>query len=190
MVKEELNQEEKLFESAVKTERFVKKYKIPLVSVVVAVVLVLVGNTLYQSSVSSAITASNEAYLTLLTSPDDAQAQKILKENNQALYDAYMLNTALKAKDEASLVSLSTSSSDVVADLSKYELAAMKKDKEALNAYALKQDAILKDLAILNEAVLLLQDNKIDEAHARLKLIDQQSSLQKVVTLLQHYGVK
>lgn len=190
MVKEELNQEEKLFETAVKTERFVKKYKMPLISVVVAVVVVLIGNSIYQANVSSSITASNEAYLTLLTSPEDTQAAKTLQDNNAALYDAWKLSTALKAKDEASLETLTSSSSDVVADLAKYELAAMQKDKKALNEYALKQDAILKDLAILNEAVLLMQEGKTEEAQARLKLIDEKSSLQKVVTLLQHYGVK
>jgi len=190
MVKEELSQEEKLFESAVKTERFVKKYKMPLISILVAVVVVLIGNSIYQAKVSSAVTASNEAYLTLLTSPEDTEAAKALKDNNEALYDAWKLNTALKAKDEASLEGLTSSSSEVVADLAKYELAAMQKDKKALNAYALNQDAILKDLAILNEAVLLMQDGKTEEAQERLKLIDETSSLQKVVTLLQHYGVK
>ena len=190
MVKEELNQEEKLFESAVKTERFVKKYKMPLISALVAIVVVIIGNSIYQSNVSSAITASNKAYLTLLTSPEDTQAAKTLEDNNKALYDAWQLNTALKAKDEASLSTLTSSSSAVVADLAKYELAAMQKDKKALNEYALKQDAILKDLAILNEAVLLMQEGKTAEAQERLKLIDEKSSLQKVVTLLQHYGVK
>ncbi|MDF1881361.1 hypothetical protein JHD50_08615 [Sulfurimonas sp. MAG313] len=98
MVKEELNQEEKLFESAVKTERFVKKYKTPLVSTLVAVVLVLVGKSAYDMNVQNSITSSNEAYLTLLESAEDTSAAKILKENNRALYDGWQLQVALKAK--------------------------------------------------------------------------------------------
>jgi len=190
MVKEELNQEEKLFESAVKTERFVKKYKMPLLSTLIAIIVVLVGNSIYQVSVQNAISASNEAYMTLQENADDTEAAKVLEKNNIALYDGWRLQVALKAHDQESLTSLKSSSSAVVADLAKYELAALNKDKKALNEYALKQDAVFKDLAILNEAVLLMQEGNTAEAKTRLNMIDEKSSLQKMVKLLQHYGVK
>lgn len=190
MVKEELNQEEKLFESAVKTERFVKKYKMPLISIVSAIFVVLVGNSVYQASLSSDQTASNEAYITLLQDPTDTKAASVLEDKNSALYDAWKLQTALSNKDEAALTSLKSSSSPIVSDLATYESAALKRDKEALNEYALNQEAVLKDLAILNEAVLLMQEGKTQEAQERLKMIDDKSPLQKIVTLLQHYGVK
>lgn len=190
MVKEKLNQEEKFFESAVKTERFVKKYKMPLISVCVAVIVVIVGNSLYQTKLSQTISESNAAYLTLLSSPTDAQAGQTLKETNSELYDAWQLKLALEGQDETKLESLKSSSSDVISDLATYELATLKKDKSALNDYALNQDAILKDLAILNEAVLLMQEGKTAEAKARLSLIDEDSSFKKMVDLLQHYGVK
>jgi len=190
MVKDELNQEEKLFESAVRTERFVKKYKMPLLSVIFAVVVVIIGNTLYQANLAETISKSNAAYLTLLASPDDAEASTVLKETNPSLYDAWQLKLALAGQDEAKLEALKSSSSDVVSDLATYELAALKKDKAALKDYALNQDAILKDLAILNEAVLLMQEGKTAEAKERLSLIDEDSSFKKMVALLQHYGVK
>lgn len=190
MVKDELNQEEKLFESAVKTERFVKKYKMPLISTLVAIVVVLIGNSLYQASRAEAISASNEAYLVLQENADDAQAANTLKENNIALYDGWKLQVALKAGDKEGLKSLTSSSSAVVADLAKYELATLNKDQAALNEYALNQDAVFKDLAILNEAVLLMQEGKVAEAKTRLSLIDEKSSVQKMVKLLQHYGVQ
>lgn len=189
MVKEELNQEEKLFESAVKTERFVKKYKMPLISVISAIIVVLVGNSIYQVSLSNAQTASNEAYNTLLKDPSNTKAASILEDKNSALFDAWKLQTALSNNDEKALETLTSSSSPVVADLAAYELAALKKDKAALNEYALKQESVLKDLAILNEAVLLLQEGKTQDAHERLKMINDKS-LEKTVTLLQHYGVK
>ena len=46
MVKEELTSEEKFFEKAVVTEKFVKKYRKPLIGVVVAIVLIVVGDML------------------------------------------------------------------------------------------------------------------------------------------------
>ena len=190
MVKEELSQEEKFFAGAVQTERFVKKYKLQLISVVVAVVFVLIANSIYQANAQQAIDSSNEAYLTLLTNSDDSEAAEVLKENNPALYDAWQFKMALKKGDEAGLKKLTASSSNVVADLASYELAALKKDKTALNEYALNQDAILKDLAVLNEAVLLMKEGKTEEAKTRLALIDETSSLKKLAMLLQHYGIK
>ncbi len=190
MVKEELNQEEKLFESAVKTERFVKKYKMPLISIVVTVIVVLIGNSVYQASKAQSIAASNEAYMTLLAQPDNSEAEKVLQENNPALYDAWKFQRAVQADDKAGLESLTSSRSNVIADLASYELAAANKDKSALNAYALNQKAVLKDLAILDEAVLLMQEGKSAEAKARLALIDERSPLKKLSMLLQHYGVE
>ena len=190
MVKEELNQEEKLFESAVKTERFVKKYKMPLISIVITVIVVLIGNSIYQANKAQSIAKSNEAYMTLLAQPDDGEAEKTLEENNPALYDAWKFQRALQADDKAGLESLTSSKSSVIADLASYELAAINKDKKALNAYALNQQAVLKDLAVLDEAVLLMQEGKTAEAKARLALIDERSPLKKLAMLLQHYGVQ
>lgn len=190
MVKEELNQEEKLFESAVRTERFVKKYKMPLLSVVATIIVVLVANSVYQMNKAASISKSNEAYMTLLAQPEDSVANNVLQENNPALYDAWKFQRALKANDEAALESLKASSSSVISDLASYELAALKKDKTALNEYALQQGSVLKDLAILDEAVLLMQENKTAEAKARLALIDEGSPLKKLAMLLQHYGVQ
>jgi len=190
MVKEELNQEEKLFESAVKIERFVKTYKMPLISIFGAILFVILGDSVYQANLASAKTASNDAYTLLLKDPSDAKAASVLEDNNPSLYNAWKLQIALKDKDIKALESLKISSSDIVADLASYELATIQKDKAALNEYSLEQDAVLKDLAILNEAVLLMKEGKIEEAHTRLKMIDTRSPLHKTVNLLEHYGVK
>lgn len=190
MVKEELSQEEKLFAGAVKTERFVKKYKMPLISALVSILVVIIGNSIYQINLENSIERSNEAYMTLLSKPEDNAAKEVLKEENPSLYDAWQFKRAIEQQDEAALQSLSSSSSDVIADLSRYELAALKKEKSALNEYALNQKSILKDLAILDEAVLLMQEGKTEEAKVRLGMIDEQSSVKKMAMLLQHYGVK
>lgn len=190
MVKEELSQEEKMFESAVKTERFVKKYKMPLIGAIVAIVVVIVGNTLYQANINNKMVSSNAAYMTLLNSPSDAAASKTLQENNAPLYDAWRFQVALKASDEKVLQELSSSKNKTVSDLASYELAAMKKDAAALNRYSQNSDAILKDMALLDEAVLLMQEGKVKEAQERLRKIDEKSTVKQTAMMLQHYGVK
>lgn len=190
MVKEELNQEEKMFENAVRTERFVKKYKMPLIGALTAIVVVLVGNTLYQANVESKIASSNEAYMKLLKSPTDAQAIKTLKENNSALYDAWQLKLALENGDKTKLESLKSSKYSVVSDLAFYESATLNKDTSALNIYTKKENAIYKDMALLDASVLLMQAGKTEEAKEKLSEIDNKSSLKKTAQMLQHYGVK
>ena len=190
MVKEELNQEEKMFENAVKTERSVKKYKSPLIGALVAIVVVLVGNSIYQVNIENKMLDSNAAYMTLLTSPTDSAAMKILKENNAPLYDAWKLQVAVADSDEKILQELSSSQNKTVADLASYEVAALKRDAAALNSYAQKKDAILKDMALLDEAVLLMQEGKTEEAHKYLNTIDDKSTVKKTALMLQHYGVK
>ncbi len=190
MVREELNQEEKMFENAVRTERFVKKYKTPLLSAIVAIIVVLVGNSIYQANLESKMINSNAAYMTLLSTPTDTNAMKVLKENNAPLYDAWKLQVAIADSDEKTLQELSGSKNQTISDLATYEVAALKKDVQALNAYAQSKEAMLKDMALLDEAVLLMQAGKTEEAHQRLNLIDEKSSVKKTAMILQHYGVK
>lgn len=190
MIKDELSQEEKFFASAVQTERFVKKYKTPLIGAIVAAVVVVSANALYQVKVDGEVERSNAAYTTLQKTPADEAAIAQLKEDNPPLFEAWSLQQAMEKQDMEALKKLTTSSSPVISDVATYQLATMEKDAAALNAYALNQNAVFKDLAIFNEAVLLIEQGKADEAKARLKLIDEKSSLYKMVTMLQHYGVK
>ncbi|MBN2781994.1 MAG: hypothetical protein JXQ66_02010, partial [Campylobacterales bacterium] len=59
MVREELNSEEKFFEKAVMTERFVSKYKKPLIGLVSVVILVAVSSITYDSYKNNKIESAN-----------------------------------------------------------------------------------------------------------------------------------
>ena len=63
MVKEELNSEEKFFEKAVMTEKFVKKYKNIMIGAVVAVVVLVSANLIYESNNNANIEEANMAFL-------------------------------------------------------------------------------------------------------------------------------
>ena len=54
----------------------------------------------------------------------------------------------------------------------------------------MKQNAIYKDLALVQNAILYINKNEIDKAHQELKKVPQNSALNKIVLALQHYGVK
>jgi len=190
MVREELSTEEQFFEQAVKTERFVKKYKKPLIAAVAAIVLAAGGTIAYDAYVGSERAAANSAYLTLQSDPQNQAALQTLKTNAPLLYDAWRMAEAVKAGDAQTLRGLSASASAEVADVSAYEAAAMDKDAKALADYTYRQGAVYKEMALIDEAVLLLQSGKTDEAHRRLKMVDERSPLAPLAKALAHYGVK
>lgn len=187
MVKEELNSEEKFFEKAVITERFVKKYKNIMIITVASIVLVVGANIAYNANEQSKITAANVALVKLQNDAGNLDALNELKSLSPNLYDVWMFSKAVADKDIETIKKLKNSKALIIDDLVKYELA---NDAVSLNEYASKQDAIFRDLALLQSAVLLLNSNKIEEARNELLKISQESPLSNLAKSLLHYGIK
>ena len=187
MVKEELNSEEKFFEKAVITEKFLKKYKNGIIATVIAIVLVIGANLAYDANERSKITAANVALAQLVKDVNDAHSLSELQTLSPELYDVWIFSQATINKDLEAIQKLKNSKTLIINDLAKYELAA---DASSLEEYASKQDAIFRDLALVQAAVILLNENKIDEAHNKLLKVSQESSLTKLAKALLHYGIK
>lgn len=190
MVKNELNTEEQFFEKAVQTERFVKKYKKPLIGLITAAVLAISAGTAYDIYTQNRIDEANHAFNLLMADPSDAAAQKQLKTLNAKLYDVWSLSQALKSKDQEALRTLQTSKALVVADLAAYELYALEEDAAGLEKYSQQSGALLKDLALIEAAVLLIEKGEVESANAKLSMIDLNSPLYQSAQALAHYGVK
>ena len=190
VVKDELNSEEKFFEKAVVTERFVKKYKKPLIGAVVAVVLVVVANLGYEASEQNRIESANETLAILQKNPADTVALTKLESLSPALHDVWLYSQAITNQSVAELEKLKTTKALIINDTSVYETAELKADTKQLDTYSEKQQAIYKDLAVVMSAVLLMDAGKIDDDHQKLAMIGEQSSLAPVVKALMHYGVK
>lgn len=187
MVRDELNSEEKFFEKAVVTEKFLKKYKNIILSSLVAVVVVAGANMAYDINKANKIATANAALATLSKNSNDQNALSQLKDASPSLYNVWKFSYAVSNKDLDALEKLKNSDVAIVEDLVKYELA---KDEVELEKYALKQDAIYRDLALVQSAVMLLNNNKIQEAHNALLKISNESPLHKLALSLLHYGIK
>lgn len=187
MVKEELNSEEKFFEKAVITERFVKKYKNIIIGSLVSVVVVVGANIAYDFNKKSQITSANEALGALMKDAGDISALAKLESLSPNLHDVWLYSKAVADKDSAALEKLKDSKAAFVSDLATYEAA---KDVSKLESYASKQDVIYKDLAHVQSAVILINEGKIEAAHQKLSLISAESSLNSIAKALLHYGVK
>ncbi|MBA1438704.1 MAG: hypothetical protein FAF05_06950 [Epsilonproteobacteria bacterium] len=191
MVKDELNSEEKFFEKAVMTEKFVKKYKKPLIGSLVAIVLIVAADIGYEVNKQNTLEAANKTLKEL-------QAQKgvnravvaRLESLSPALHDLWSYANAVAKQDVASLEKLKKSKAMLIDDLAEYEAAQEKSDVDALEKYAQNKDAVYRDLALVQVAVIKMQEGKVDEAHSTLALIASQSPLYNVAKSLQHYGVK
>jgi hypothetical protein len=190
MVRDELNSEEKFFEQAVKTERLLKKYQKPLIAAAVAFLLIIVGYVSYSAYMENRIENANEAYNTLINDPENRDAASELNSLNPELYDAWQLSVAIKGHDIKALEKLTSSKAPVISDIASYQVAVLKKDASALGGYSYTQDAVYRDMAIIEESVLLMESNQVEQAHQKLSTITQDSPVYKIAQLLKHYGVK
>lgn len=187
MIKQELNSEEKFFEKAVVTERFIKKYKKTIIISIAAIVVVVGANIAYNTNEKSKTNAANIAFTKLQLNSNDTTALNELKSLAPNLHDAWIFSQAITNKDMEKLKSLKNTKTLIVSDLAEYEMAT---DNSALEKYASKQDAIFRDLALVQGAIILLNENKIGEARNMLEKVSKKSSLEKLVAALMHYGIK
>ena len=190
MVKEELTSEEKFFERSVITEKFVKKYKNPIVGLVIVIILAVGANMAYDMNKESTAIAANETLSELQKDASNTQVLSRLKSLSPNLYDAYIYSRAIADKDIQALENIKNSKSAILSDLATYESLQNTKDVSKFNNYALKQNAIYKDLARVQSAIILMNEGNTDKAHAKLLSISDSSSLAKVAKALLHYGVK
>lgn len=190
MVKDELTSEEKFFEKAVVTEKFVKKYKNVMIGSVVAVVLFVSGNIVYSVNKQNTIDSANATLIELQANANNPATVARLESLSPALHDVWVYSQAVANKDMAKLETLTNSKALLVGDLASYEVAQNSKDISKLNAYSEKQNALYADLARVQSVILLMQEKKIAESHELLSMINLNSPLSKVAKALMHYGVK
>ncbi len=190
MVKNELGSEEKFFASALQIESFVTKYKKLLIILAVIIVVALIADVVHNYEQAQDIKLSNIAFLKLQKNPQDTQALHVLKEDNQNLYNIYVLNKAVANSDMEVLQKLSHVKTLFVADLASYQLASLKKNRKLLDAYSHKNNAIYKQIAILQSAYLLIKAHHPAEANVQLKTIAISSPINQIAKILSHYGIK
>ncbi len=189
-VKEELSSEEKFFEKAVVTERFFKKYKKSIITVLSAVVVLALANVAYEVKEKNRIEEANAKLALLMKNPTDLKAQNELKELSPRLFALWSFAQAIANNDTKKLNELKSSKLPVIDDISEYEVALSDQKVAELEKYALKQNAIYKDLAKVEAAIIYMNKNEIQKAREELTGISESSPLKGVVAVLNHYGVK
>ena len=181
-VKEEFTADEQMLMSAFKLEKFYKKHKIKIFSIIVVLLLAFSISQISKFIEESRLNSANEAYLTLLKDSKNSEALNILKEKNPILFELYSYNRAVKNGNLKELESLKKSKNSTIADISNYHLAVMKQIDASSKLY--------NDMAIVNNANLLIKQGKMVEARNQLALIDEKSPLYNISKIIKHYTIK
>lgn len=181
-VKKELSGDEKVLESAFKLETLYRKHKFKLWAALVVVILFFVVTAAMDAMHEAKLVKANEAFLTLQTNSDDANALKVLKEENPALFELYSYATAVKKKDLSVLESLAKSTNSVIADASVYTVGVLNEKPVDSKLY--------RELALFLKAYVAIGAGDMEAAKAKLDLIDERSPLGVVTSFLKHSTIK
>ena len=181
-IKNELSSEEKFLESFVKTERFFKKYKklivVLIITVIVGSIAFLVKTKLDEKNLYEANIA-----LSNFLENGNQNSLKQLKEKNRDLYEIALY---LDAKNEFKNADINLK---YLKELLDFQVALLNSNQSDLDAVSKKADFLLKDYAIFNQALILVNNQKYAEAREILGKISQDSRAFELATLLKHYLV-
>lgn len=178
-LKNELNNEEKLLENFVKLERFFKKYKkiiyVLILLAIITPIAIFTKNKIDESNLYKANIALNN-YL----EQGDESSLEYLKNKNQSLYEVALFLTAKKELSEINI------SSKYLKELLEYQIAAKEMNFDKLDSLRKNDDFLIKDYAILHEAIILVNQEEYEKAKAILEEINQDSKVYELAILLKH----
>ena len=179
-VKTGLSSEEKFLESFVKSERFFKKYKTLIFAFVIIIIVGIIGFFIKESIDNSNKHDANIALSQFLENGDE-KALETLKNKNEKLYEVALF---LQAKKDNKIASIEL---PLLKELVKFQTATASNNIEELNSLSMQNDFLLKEFALFNKALILVNEGKYEEAKKELSQISQTSKAYELATLLNHY---
>lgn len=180
-VKNELSSDEKLLEQAFQLERFFKKYKVVIITIVTLLVLGAIGYKVNAYLNNLHLERANSALLTLEKDPKNKKALSTLKENNPKLYALYSYSQAVNSAQKNLLQNV-PKESNFLKDVINYHKSVLEKKP---------QDSIYyKNLVLIEKAYLLIKEGKKAEAKNYLSRVPRNSQLAPVARLLKHYTIQ
>jgi hypothetical protein len=180
-VKQELNSQEKFLEGFVKSERFWKKHKKMILTLIAVIVIGSIGYGFKVYTDASNKTESNIAFNQFLNNYDDTQALQTLKESSLRLYYVALY---LKSKEQTIDEPINDR---YLGHLYEYKKAIEAQDIAQLDKLIMQNNFLLKEFALFNKALILTQNEEYEEAKQTLKVIKQDSKVNELASLLNHY---
>jgi hypothetical protein len=179
-VKNEIKQDEELLLKVFQLEKFVRKYKTPIIVITAIIVFLVIAKSIYGYYENQKLTKANNALYEALHNPSDKKAVEILKSDRK-LYDIYLLQ-----KGEYSKIK-----SKELSQIKAYEIAMQKGDIKSLENYLNNpNNQILKDAVRLALIRLYLQKGNHKKAVEIANQINPADlNAKKIAIQLIHYGI-
>ncbi len=178
-VKEEIKKEEELLIKVFQLEKFIKKYKKPLIIFSALIVIVLIGINAYDYYKTQQLIVANEALEEVMNNPNNQEALERLRADKK-LYDLYLLQ-----KGEFSKIDTKS-----LEEIKAYKEAMKKGTVEALESYLNNPKyKILKNSVRVALIRLYLEKGNRQKAVMLASQIPQDSQFKPIATYLIHYGI-
>lgn len=180
-IKDEISTEEKFFEGFFKLEKVWARYKIAIISVGAVILLSFIGLNVNEYLETKTKIEANQAFNTLLKNPKDTNAINTLKNTNPVLLEAitYISNQQDGKQTKTNVQFLK--------ELSEYNIATTKNNLDEINKLTLNSQFLLKEYAMFQKALIQTSNNNFKDAKETLKLIPDNSPVNQLANMLQHY---
>lgn len=173
-IKKDIGAEEQFLEGLIKSERFVNKYKKPLIFIATLLILGAIGYASYIKIQENRLLKSNEIFAKLTKNTNDKALQEELKNLNPTLHEVFLFSQIVKNDDKNMQENfIKNSKNDILKDIISYQNN--------------KNSSILQDLQNLMSGYELLKKGKKEEAMQKFSFISFSSPLQNIVKNLKHY---
>jgi len=178
-VKEEIKKEEELLIKVFQLEKFIKKYKTPIIVIFAILVIGFISYNAYDYYKKQQLIAANNALDTVIQNPNNKKALEELKQNKK-LYDLYLLQ-----KGELNKIT-----TPELQEIKAYKLAMQKGDIISLEEYLNNPNYhILKNGVRIALIRLYLQKGDRKKAIFYANQIPLTSKYKEIANYLIHYGI-
>lgn len=185
-IKSEFSNDSQLLENTLKLERFYKKYKYIIWTFFVVVILGGISYLIYIKHTEQNAQKYSVVYTQLKDDANNSNLRDELKNGNKKLYDLFLLQQAFKNGNISDFEELKNSNNILISSLASYYIGSFERDISVLKGV---DKYTLGDLSKLQQAFLLINKNKINDAKLVLGEIPQESNLGEFAKLLTHYMI-
>ncbi|CAM2974602.1 hypothetical protein [Helicobacter burdigaliensis] len=177
-IKKEINNDEKMLEGLIRFEGWFKRYKTPLVILVVFMVLLCIGY--YANGIYTDMQKQKNYNFYSKALEGDKEALQSLKNSKSKLYDLFLFKEAIASNDNDTLKTLENSKDSIIAKFAKAQNASLNKDIPELS------QSSSGEFALLEAAYLQIQKGDFKAADTILLKIPDNSPTKEIANALMH----
>jgi len=186
LIKEEILEQESFLEGIFKLGIYYKKYKKIILSIIAIVVAYGVFASVRAYYQNQTTIKANEAFNAIVKNYDNKTALEFLKQNNKDLYDIAVFNQA-KKDNSIDISFLDNSNVWFIKQLVKYDKAIKNANASEIDALIAQRDFLLKDVAIMNKALIQIKHKKYKKAKNTLEFLSEEASKSEMAIVIEHF---